>query len=386
MRFLKTADDFTTAKFQGQLPAPPVVETIQRVAIAALMLVFALHCQTAPAADEIAIWDGSTGAWDDASRWSTTAYPDNGNGGVGTYDAVVNGGSVDVNLSVTIEKFDLTGGSLLGMSMLTANDILTWTGGTMTGAGITQADGGIQMSGTTKSLNAGRILNNAGSATWSEGNINSGGGGTLENQATGSFTVDATSDLSFSYNQGGARSQFNNAGTFHKNGGSAASFSAEFNNTGTANVNDGELTLSGGGLSTGSFIVASPAKLRFNGGTYDLDIASSISGAGTVEMSSGTVNLGGNYSLTGTTAISNGTANFNSAGNTILLTISGGILGGSGTLTASGPLTWTGGTMTGAGITQADGGIQMSGTTKSLNAGRILNNVGLRDVVGGQHQ
>ncbi len=173
-----------------------------------------------------------------------------------------------------------------------------------------------------------------------------------------------------------ARSQFNNAGTFHKNGGGAASFSAEFNNTGTANVNDGELTLSGGGLSTGSFIVASPAKLRFNGGTYDLDIASSISGAGTVEMSSGTVNLGGNYSLTGTTAISNGTANFNSAGNTNLLTISGGILGGSGTLTASGPLTWTGGTMTGAGITQADGGIQMSGTTKSLNAGRILNNVG----------
>jgi hypothetical protein len=57
------------------------------------------------------------------------------------------------------------------------------------------------------------------------------------------------------------------------------------------------------------------------------------------------------------------------------LTLAGGTLTGTGTLTVNGTLTWSGGTMSGSGKTVAGGGLALNGSgTKTLN--RTLSNTG----------
>jgi hypothetical protein len=58
------------------------------------------------------------------------------------------------------------------------------------------------------------------------------------------------------------------------------------------------------------------------------------------------------------------------------LTLSGGVVGGIGTLTISGPFTWTGGTMTGSGTTVANGGMEISGDERKTLDGRHLQDSG----------
>ena len=164
-----------------------------------------------------------------------------------TYDAIVGGGAVTLDQDIIIEKYTQSGGTLTGTTAftLTLNDSLHRSGGTINGSGTVQANGGMALSGALKTLQS-HTVNNAGAASWTAGDFNTGSGGTFTNQATGTF--DTNFDGSFSYNLGGAQSQFNNAGTFTKSGGSGSTvFTSLFNNTGTVNGNSGALSLSGGG-------------------------------------------------------------------------------------------------------------------------------------------
>ena len=65
------------------------------------------------AADRTSLWDGSTGDWTDAARWSTNPdYPDNNRDGT-TYDAVISGGSVTVNnYALTIDRLTLSNATI----------------------------------------------------------------------------------------------------------------------------------------------------------------------------------------------------------------------------------------------------------------------------------
>src|SRR5262245_12140024 len=67
---------------------------------------------SALAADVTSTWNGTTGNWSDATRWSSNPnFPNNGNGGF-TYDAIINSGSVTLDQDIAIEKLTLSGGTL----------------------------------------------------------------------------------------------------------------------------------------------------------------------------------------------------------------------------------------------------------------------------------
>ena len=69
------------------------------------------------AADVTSTWNGTTGNWSDASRWSSVDFPNNGNGGF-TYDAIINSGTVTLDLNVMIEAFKFGGGAITGATIL----------------------------------------------------------------------------------------------------------------------------------------------------------------------------------------------------------------------------------------------------------------------------
>ncbi len=254
-------------------------------------------------------------------------------------------------------------------------------------------------------LDGGRTLNNSGTATQglnaplflSNGSTFNNLSGAIFNLNNDNGILDLTS----------VASTFNNAGAFNRGATSGtASVSVVFNNTGTLNVNSGMLRLlaSGANIHSGAFNVSAGATLDFGSGTHNLNSGASVTGAGIVSVSVGTVNFnaGSTYNVSGTGSstvvsggvanftgtvtsvgplkISQGTANFSSSTPTIsvpALSLSGGSLRGTNTLTVSGPLSWLGGTMGGAGVTNANGGITISGAGSAVTLDtRTLNNAG----------
>lgn len=320
--------------------------------------------------------------------------------------------------AVALSDVYIYGGTLGGTGTVNVTGLLTWSGGTMTGTGTTNANGGIALDGGPRTFGGGRILNNAGVATLTLGSFISGQGAVFNNLATGTF--DAQTGFNFTTGLGGARPQFNNAGTFSKSaGGSSVSMEAQFNNTGTVSVTASSVSFQGGGTSSGSFTVGAGSTITFYGISHTFTAASSISGAGSVAFAwGGASNVAGTYNVTGNTFATsavvtftgtvtstgtlginvNGSANFNTpaaatvqsvdlssgtldATSTVNITgplnFSNGTLSGTGTVNVTGLFTWSGGTQTGAGTTNANGGMTLSsGGSKTLNNGRILNNAG----------
>src|SRR4029077_20213933 len=178
----------------------------------------------------------------------------------------------------TLASLNQSGGTLTGAGTLTIAGLLTLTGGTMSGAGVTNANGGMNIpnvnvfldtrtlnaSGTTAFGNAtggsglflqsGAVVNNLAGATWSivNGNVNVGNG--------------------IIYN-GGVAPAFNNAGTLQMTGGVSNNVSVVFNNSGTVNANVGTLNFSGvytqtsGSTALNGGGITSSTQLNINGGT-----------------------------------------------------------------------------------------------------------------------
>jgi len=247
----------------------------------------------------------------------------------------------------------------------------------MSGAGSTNANGGLDLSGAVAKNLSQRTLNNAAAATWTgAGTIGGGQGSTINNLAGALFQVQTDADF---INAFGGAAAFANSGTLRKSvtaGQTDLQTIWAFNNaaTGIVDVQTGTLSLQVGGTSTGNFTTAAGATLRFGGGTYNLNAGSTVTGAGTVDFSAGTTNVSGSYAPTGTTVTGSGVMNVNGAASTGTLNLSGGTLSGPGTLTASGLLSWTGGTMSGAGSTNANGGLDLSGAGAKNLSQRTLNN------------
>jgi len=353
---------------------------------------------------------------------SVSFYPDTANVG-GTYNVTggtaVNSGSVNFNSSATVTSLgpltqsggtlnfatgrsiaattvNLSGGTLTGPDSFTAGGLFTWSGGWISGSGVTNANGGLAINGSNKYLD-GRTLNNAGSAVWTAGYIYMSNGAAFNNLAAGTFEGQVA-DRSFYWNTGSSQPAFNNAGSFVRTISTAGLTldGVAFNNTGSLGVQTGTMNLAGGGTGNGSFTVAATASLVFGGGTHVL--GGGFSGAGTVNFSAGTITAGGTYNLSGNTlfsgatvsfsntatvtglgavSLSGGAANFTTGRSISMgtLSLSGGNLTGSDAVTAGGLLTWTGGTLSGAAPFNANGGMSISGTTKYMD-GRTLNNAG----------
>src|SRR5262245_36162713 len=123
------------------------------------------YVPTCNAADVTSIWNfDAVGDWTSAN-WSSANYPNNGNGGF-TYDALIGSGIVTLDQDIAIEALTNSGGTIAGPSNLTINNLMSWTGGTMGGAGITAiADGGMLSLPSGAQLLQ-RTLVNEGSTQW----------------------------------------------------------------------------------------------------------------------------------------------------------------------------------------------------------------------------
>lgn len=318
--------------------------------IAFLCALVVAICSDRVAAQVTSTWNGTTGNWSDATRWSTDPlFPSNGNGG-NDYNAVISGGTVTLDQDIEVDGLTLGNATITGEFGLQLNGSSSWAGGVMAGTGVTKvASGG----GTLEILGEAELYRefvNEGATTWSSGRLYMGNG-TFTNK--GSFTLNRESGVADSRSLTGTNA-FNNEGSFTKTGNGDALFrldggaSYTFNNSGTVDVQQGTLQLLGGGSHSGDFAGAAGAALQF-AGNHTFAAGADISGgvnvtlAGTVEIAESVT-----WSTTGVTTL-NGTVT------------------GAGNWDVSGPWSWTGGTMEGTGTTTlANGSISGAGT-KTIN-------------------
>jgi len=333
----------------------------------------------------------------------------------------MSGGGVNFTSNpVTFTTVNLNGSASLGGSAdLIVSGTFAWSDGTMTGTGTTEIPAGATLTMGAYEYLA-RTINNRGTAasllspyTYNLYSTTGGSGAVFNNLPGGMFDLQQNTGLS-----GTTSAVFNNEGTFRKSAGTGTagitsawtfnnkgllevlsggvSVAGPFNNTGTVSVGVGRtLTLSGGGTSSGTFIVDSAATLAFSGGTHVL--ASTVAGSGNVSFSGGTVTFTNPYTFGGATSFGGGTINFNApvSGLGPTLTVSGGSvnfnydpmifatvsmaggLGGSANITISDRLNWTSGTMSGTGLTEIPVGrtLALSGSSAKYLA-RTVNNSG----------
>ena len=103
--------------------------------------------------------------------------------------------------------------------------------------------------------------------------------------------------------------------------------------------------------SSGVMVVNAGATLSFTGGNNTLDAASSITGPGAVQVTAGSVNVAGPWSITSLT-ITGGALSYGAASGTLgALNLGSGLLavGPGGLLTVAGPMSWAGGNLGGSG-------------------------------------
>ncbi len=318
--------------------------------------------------------NNASGVWHEAGNWSPNQVP-------GPLDVAVfnRGVTVTVTNDVAVAELQFSGSGTINVTtgVLTAAT-LTWTGGWL--RGIVQCGGG-SISGNYGKYLVGGVLNNAGTLEWS-GSLTlgtsgwgTGDPGTLSNLAGG--VINLTSDFSASsYYDGGI---IYNDGVINKTGGvGTMTFNhGQLHNRGNLNVSSGTLSFNWGGSSSGSMTMAADCTLRFDGGTFTLAAGSTVSGAGNLWVSGGTVNFNGDYHLTGTNNITGGNVYFNNAGvsevNVPAVALGGGgTLGGTNVVTTAN-FTWTGGWLR---TVLTCGGGSISGNYGKYLVGGVLNNAG----------
>ncbi|MGH3428126.1 MAG: beta strand repeat-containing protein, partial [Mycobacteriales bacterium] len=256
----------------------------------------------------------------------------------GTYavsgTTVVNGGTVNFNTAATSAGVTVSSGILGGSATLTITGSLAWSGGTMSGSGITQIDAAaaVTLSGGGDKVLDTRWFENAGTLTWTGGRIlMEGTNAVVHNASMGVFQIAVDQALT---TFGGSGQQFTNDGVVTKSTTSGATTvsSIAFNNSGQVEVQTGTLQIGSGGTSTGTFALGATGVLNFSGGSYAFNPGTSFTGAGLM-------------SLTGATATVSGTVVADN------VALSSGTLTGAGTFTIDQTLSWTGGTMSGSGTT-----------------------------------
>ena len=324
-------------------------------------------------------FDGNvSNAWEVADNWNTNTLPAAGDsvciqgfnvvlgGGSSVGSVRVEGGSLTISSSGSLTvagASEFTGtltlaGTLTGAGNRTTSGSFNFTGGTLGGAGITTSTGPVSISGTAaKGLFAHRWDINA-NVTWTgTGSFGLSSSSIVNTTAT----WDCQSDATLTWPVGSATA-VNNSGTFKKSAGAGTSaIQAPFYNTGSVLIQTGQMNLTAGGSSTGSFDVPAGRTLQLGGGTYSFDAETTFTGAGNVLLSAATLNVNPAVTVTIPAAMT--------------FDMSGGILQNTGTLTVEGPLNWTGGTMQHGGVTTCNGPLNISGTVaKGIQLGRTLNN------------
>jgi len=193
-------------------------------------------------------------------------------------------GASTVNLNGALSQ---SGGAINGPGALTVDGAYNWFGGAMSGVGTTTVNGTLTIGGgSVKSVN-GRTLNTSGTTNWIQATFSMqvGNGGVINNSGVWDCQTDrAMTNL-------GGTAAFNNAGTFKKSGASGQSaIGIPFNNSGSVQALAGILqftagyTQAAGATTVNGGVIASTTTMNIDGGI--------VSGSGTITAnitSSGTM-------------------------------------------------------------------------------------------------
>ena len=217
------------------------------------------------------------------------------------------------------------------------------------------------------------------------------------NANVASLSNSGVADGSIVSSDGPATGLFDNEGTFNQLGNIGTSMCVAFTNNGSLSLTNSTLTLGGGGTSTGMISVDANSALTFNS-AYTI-FSGAVTGAGQIIVQGGTattgagqilvqgnivaIELSAQYNVTGTTSINGGTLQLDANAMLGSLFESGGLLTGAGTVNVTGTTLLTGGAMTGTGRTIAQGGITIQDNGIGLDDGRVLENQGDTEWLGG---
>ena len=203
----------------------------------------------------------------------------------------IDGGTVEYDDSAAAGTLNESGGDLTGPGTLTVSGTTVWTGGTMDGAGSTIAQGGLQIGRAVdaddeETLN-GRTLTNVGTAVWTGGgSFSQSDGAAFDN--LGSASLEIENDLS--WNTDGTAT-LANAGTLLKSAGTGTTvLNVALDNTGNVKVQQATLSLQGGGVVGGTYLVMAGATL-----TFGSDNVTTASVALPAEFTAGPLNWAGTF-------------------------------------------------------------------------------------------
>ena len=248
------------------------------------------------------------------------------------------------------------------MGTLNVSDTFSWTAGDMNGTGRTVLGSGVVGSITMPSETSmvalsQRTLVNRGSVTFARGRVFGRDAGWIENEGTFRMNAESTDGL---YNWVGTQPTFKNTGTVEKTAGSGRSVVGfRFDNRGAVRATSGFQAFSGGATaqtSDGSWD-GSGGVISFDGGAFSVgrwDMAGSIRFRGSTVTASGLTAPAADIEISGGSLTVTDDA---VASHVRGLALTGGSLGGAGTLNVSQTFSWTAGDMNGTGRTVLGSGV-----------------------------
>ena len=300
----------------------------------------------------------------------------------------VSGGTAILETGATVQlaTLDFTSGSIEGADDITIDGMFTWSGGTLKGTGVVDANGGITITGAAFLSGDGaggapdRILNNntdtPGAVFTSSAWLYLYGDAVLNNYGTFDIQVDR------GFSRSGGNELFNNEGTLIKSiSDGLTQINVALNNAGTLDVQAGVVQLGQTGTHTGAF--GGNGTLRLTGTQHTLTETSSIN-LPDIVFGAQMTNVHGNYEAANSTSAISGTTVFHDdatitglgelyiSGGTLelssedpiqvpTLTFTAGKLQGTDDVTVDGMIDWSGGYMYGPGATNANGGLTIRG-------------------------
>lgn len=257
--------------------------------------------------------------------------------------------TLNCNTNVPVSNFDILQGTFSGAGTVIIGNLMNCVSGNMSGSGRTVIAPGATLNLTALNM-IGWTLENDGTTYWNGTSSIFLNSSVVTNAPGALFQAQSAEPFS----SGGGTCRVDNSGAFQKvaNAGTT-SFTTDvpFNNYGTVDIQTGTLNLGYGGVNNGAITVEAGATLSFSFGGFTASSASSITGAGGLTVSGATANFAGLVNLGGTNTCTQGTANFtgtcfctNNA-----LNVSGGTMNfnATGAISPS-VLNLTGGTLAGA--------------------------------------
>jgi len=352
-----------------------------------------------------ATWISSTsGNWNVGSNWLSGTPPQAGDDvtiAVPGVTVTFNQGTVSVgSLSVASgSQLNVTGGGLTITGPANVDGVLSMSAGTLTpqggltvsqlmnwNGGIVSGPGGLTIA-TTATLNITSTINVlmqlSGGTLNNQGTVNQTEAGSASLQVVNLGVINNTGSWNITADVATVADTtavvFNNSGSFTKSGGTGTTtWSVPISGPGTINIASGTLNLTGKLLSsiTGAIAVQASAKLNYGqGGTL---AGGQVTGSGTLIFTNG-VTINGSYTFSGQTQIQSGSGvvAFNGSTTIANLNFINGTLTGTGAVTISGTMNWNGGTLAGSGLLTAGSLALAANATVNIElGGRLVSVVG----------